>query len=114
MSPEPRDSGILLGLGVTLLLGAAFIAWAIGSTTTSAEVADLHDTLGPEPTRMHWAAGPVPVESDKPTAPPLPSRPRAEDLLARRSCLPLAYLLQNREQPPEHSFGRSVACEGES
>lgn len=111
MSPEPRDSGVLLGLSVALLLGLGFVTWAIGSTTTSAEVVDLLDTSGQGPTRTHWAAGPISVEHSKPAAPPLSSpRPRTEDLLAGRSCLPLAYLLSNREQPAEHSFGRDISC----
>lgn len=111
MSPEPRDSGVLLGLGVTLLLGLGFILWAVTSTSTPAELAELHDASGQEPTGLRWAAGPVPVEPDKLTVFPQSfPRPRAEDLLTGKSCIPLRVLFQNRPLPAEHSFSRDVAC----
>lgn len=55
MSPEPRDSGVLLGLATTLLLAAAFTLWVVGSTTTPAEMAELHDASGAGATGVRWA-----------------------------------------------------------
>ncbi len=37
-------------------------------------------------------------------------KPTVEDLLAGRACLPLRYLLENREIEPVHSYSRDVAC----
>ena len=112
MTPEPRDGSILLGLSVALLLGLGFLTWAVGSTTTPAETADLHDSLGRGASGLRWAAGPMPTGSQPPPAAPtpLPARPRGEALLAGRACLPMSYLLANRERAAEYGFSRDVAC----